>query len=152
MDISGVWVLFDCPMDLSSVTIFSPRPLDSNAPVNDDNISCSCQKFVDVDSHEEKRGNGLIYAEPRYRTVKNLLSWNISFIDVVLISSPMGMLGLPYLTRNKDFSAKVDEVMLYVIHFHHFCLPIRWYAYDRPFGTIWWFRCMQLRLPLELGN
>lgn len=130
MDISGVWVLFDYPMDLSSITIFTPCHVDSYATANDGNISCSYQKIVDVESNEEKRGNGLIYAEPRYRTVKNLLSWNISFIDVVLISSPVGMLGLPFLTRNEEFSAKVDEVMLYVIHFNHFCLPAKWYAYD----------------------
>ncbi|KAH6767965.1 hypothetical protein C2S51_013301 [Perilla frutescens var. frutescens] len=107
MDISGFRVLFDCPMDLSSLTIFSPVPVDSNTIVNGYNFSCSCQKYVGLDSNEEKWGNGLIYAEPRYRTVKNLLLWNVSFIDVVLISSPMGMLGLPFLTRNKDFSAKV---------------------------------------------
>lgn len=107
MDISGVRVLFDCPMDLSSVTIFTPCHVDSHTAVHDNNISCAYQKFAGVESNEENRGNGLIYAEPRYRTVKNLLSWNISFIDVVLISSPMGMLGLPFLTRNKEFSAKV---------------------------------------------
>ncbi|KAH6786448.1 hypothetical protein C2S52_006000 [Perilla frutescens var. hirtella] len=107
MDISGFRVLFDCPMDLSSLTIFSPVPVDSNTIVNGYNFSCSCQNYVGLDTNKEKGGNGLIYAEPRYRTVKNLLLWNVSFIDVVLISSPMGMLGLPFLTRNKDFSAKV---------------------------------------------
>lgn len=97
-------------MDLASLTIFSPLPVDSNA-INNDKVLFSSQKFVGVESNEEKRRNGLIYAEPRYVTVKNLLSWNVSFVDVVLISSPMGMLGLPFLTRNKDFSAKVPEVM-----------------------------------------
>ena len=82
-------------MDLSSLTIFSPLPVDSH----------------DINIDEEKRGNGLIYAEPRYRTVTKLLSWNISFIDVVLITSPIGMLGLPFLTRKKGFTAKVNEVM-----------------------------------------
>ncbi|XP_057780582.1 uncharacterized protein LOC130999093 isoform X2 [Salvia miltiorrhiza] len=106
LDISGVWVLFDCPLDLSSLTVFSPLPVNSH-DINNDKFSFSSQKFVGVESNEEKRGNSLIYAEPRYRTVKNLLSWNISFIDVVLISSPMGMLGLPFLTRNTGFSAKV---------------------------------------------
>ncbi|XP_047974016.1 integrator complex subunit 9 [Salvia hispanica] len=91
LDISGVSVLIDCPMDLSSLTIFSPLPVDSH----------------DINIDEEKRGNGLIYAEPRYRTVTKLLSWNISFIDVVLITSPIGMLGLPFLTRKKGFTAKV---------------------------------------------
>lgn len=107
MDISGFRVLFDCPMDLSSLTIFSPVPVDSNAIVNDGKLSCSCQKFVSLESNDEKRGHGLIYGEPHYKTVKNLLLWNAAFVDVVLICSPMGMLGLPFLTRNEDFKAKV---------------------------------------------
>ncbi|XP_042034676.1 integrator complex subunit 9-like [Salvia splendens] len=101
LDISGVSVLVDCPMDLSSLTIFSPLPVDSH-DINIDNIS-----FSSADSNEENRGNGLVYAEPRYRTVTKLHSWNISFIDVVLITSPIGMLGLPFLTRKKGFTAKV---------------------------------------------
>nr|XP_028960961.1 integrator complex subunit 9 isoform X2 [Malus domestica] len=49
----------------------------------------------------------LICAVPWYKTVKNLHLWNASFIDAVLISSPMGMLGLPFITRMKGFSAKI---------------------------------------------
>lgn len=52
----------------------------------------------------------LIHAEPCYRTVTNLNLWDVSSIDLVLISSPMGMLGLPFLTRNENFSAKVNTV------------------------------------------
>lgn len=51
--------------------------------------------------------NDLVCAEPWYKTVKSLHLWDASFIDVILISSPMGMLGLPFLTRTKDFSAKI---------------------------------------------
>lgn len=54
--------------------------------------------------------NSLIRAEPRYKMIKNLLLWDASFIDMVLITSPMGMLGLPYLTRNRYFSAKVPNL------------------------------------------
>ncbi|XP_058225950.1 uncharacterized protein LOC131334745 isoform X3 [Rhododendron vialii] len=49
----------------------------------------------------------LICSEPCYKTVTNLHLWDLSFIDVVLISTPMGMLGLPFLTRTKGFSAKI---------------------------------------------
>ncbi|KAK7273538.1 hypothetical protein RIF29_14593 [Crotalaria pallida] len=49
----------------------------------------------------------LIFAEPWYKTVKSLHLWNASFIDVILISSPMGILGLPFITRMKGFSAKI---------------------------------------------
>lgn len=53
----------------------------------------------------------LVFVEPWYKTVNKLHLWNASLIDVILISSPMGIMGLPYLTRQKGFSAKV--VFLY---------------------------------------
>ncbi|KAL3654735.1 hypothetical protein CASFOL_001470 [Castilleja foliolosa] len=105
LDICGFRVLFDCPMDLSSLSVFSPVPMYSNATA----------EYADPKSNEGKRSkiektlnaDSLICAEPRYKTIKNLLLLDVSFIDIVLISSPMGMLALPYLTRNVDFSAKV---------------------------------------------
>ncbi|GAB4827838.1 hypothetical protein Ancab_034723 [Ancistrocladus abbreviatus] len=51
--------------------------------------------------------SSLVYSVPWYKSVNSLYLWNVSFINVVLISSPMGMLGLPFLTRNKGFSAKI---------------------------------------------
>ncbi|KAA8519166.1 hypothetical protein F0562_013422 [Nyssa sinensis] len=75
----------------------------------------SVHKSLDSESVDRKRqkiekplsAKNLINAEPFYKTVQNLHLWNVSFIDIVLISSPMGMLGLPFLTRAKGFSAKV---------------------------------------------
>ncbi|CAA0809361.1 Unknown protein [Striga hermonthica] len=115
VDIFGFRVLFDCPMDLSSLTVFSPVLWHTSTIDNEDHFPCSCENNVGSSSTEGERlkidksldATSLIHALPRYRMVKNLLLWDISFIDVVLISSPMGMLGLPYLTRNRDFSAKV---------------------------------------------
>ncbi|CAH9077262.1 unnamed protein product [Cuscuta epithymum] len=86
LNVCGFQVLFDCPLDLSSLSIFSPLPTDP--PFLSD-------------------GTSLIHAEPWYKTVERLNLINKSFIDVVLITSPMGLLGLPYLTREKDFSAKI---------------------------------------------
>ncbi|KAL7135421.1 hypothetical protein ABFS83_11G094600 [Erythranthe nasuta] len=99
LDISGFRILLDCPIDLSSLLVFSPVPIDPNPIISNGKNSRKIDKPLDASS--------LICAQPRYRTVKNLLLWDVSFIDVVLISSPMGMMGLPFLTRNKDFSAKV---------------------------------------------
>lgn len=101
LDVCGFRVLFDCPVDLSSLAVFSPVPIDYVA--NDENL-CYSRK-------EDLGASSLICAEPRYRTVRNLLLWNVSFIDLVLISSPVGMLGLPFLTQNRDFSAKVIEII-----------------------------------------
>ncbi|KAM5551892.1 integrator complex subunit 9 [Rosa sericea] len=118
LDICGFRILLDCPLDLSAHTIFSPIPSASKASsVDKPNPKCS-NRSGPLDLEEplvRKRqkverpldADDLIYAEPWYKTVRNLHLWNTSFIDVVLISSPMGMLGLPFLTRIKGFSAKI---------------------------------------------
>ncbi|XP_073288491.1 uncharacterized protein [Primulina huaijiensis] len=115
LDICGFRVLFDCPIDFSSLAIFSPLPLDSASTIKDEKFICSCVSYADMESNETETprtvkpldANSLIQAEPYYKFVKDLLLWDISFVDVVLISSPMGMMGLPFLTRNRQFSAKV---------------------------------------------
>ncbi|KAK6228693.1 hypothetical protein SCA6_001033 [Theobroma cacao] len=104
LNVSGFRILLDCPLDLSSLAFFSPVP-----------VAHEAHKSLDTDSVIRKKqkmekaldANDLVHAEPWYKTVKSLHLWDASFIDVVLISSPMGMLGLPYLTRTKDFSAKI---------------------------------------------
>lgn len=118
LDICGFRILLDCPLDLSALSIFSPIPSASKAScVDKENPRCS-NRSCPTDLEEplvQKRqkverpldADDLIFAEPWYKTVRNLHLWNTSFIDVVLISSPMGMLGLPFLTRIKGFSAKV---------------------------------------------
>lgn len=118
LNICGFSILLDCPLDLSALTIFSPIPTSSKSS-SFDKENPSCPNRSDSSDLEEpmvrKRqkvekpldADDLIYAEPWYKTVKNLHLWNVSFIDVVLISSPTGMLGLPFLTRMKGFSAKI---------------------------------------------
>ncbi|XP_022938642.1 uncharacterized protein LOC111444811 isoform X4 [Cucurbita moschata] len=112
-EVCGFRIQFDCPMDFSALPIFSPVPLDfyvisdeelsthpGNGSFNLENVSEEkIEKPLDVGS--------LIKAEPWYKIINNLRLWNPSFTDIVLISSPMGMLGLPFLTREKDFSAKI---------------------------------------------
>lgn len=106
LNVSGFRILLDCPLDLSSLAIFSPVPVTHQA-----------DEYLDTDSVRKKQrtekaldANDLVHAEPWYKTVKKLHLWDASFIDVVLISNPMGMLGLPFLIRAKDFSAKVIRV------------------------------------------
>ncbi|KAL2898305.1 Integrator complex subunit 9-like protein [Bienertia sinuspersici] len=114
IEIGGFRVLVDCPLDLSALLIFSPIPVYSHRKL-EEAFDCSCNVSIDTDSatHKKQRvenpvdDNSLIYGVPWYKTVSSLHLWDISFIDIVLISSPMGMLGLPFLTRNKNFSAKV---------------------------------------------
>ncbi|KAI4323529.1 hypothetical protein L6164_023126 [Bauhinia variegata] len=115
LNFCGVRILLDCPLDLSALTVFSPVPTGYNA-LSEEGISFSpAHDYLGSEDESQKRekiqklpdSKSLIFAEPWYKTVKNLHLWNVSFIDVILISSPMGMLGLPFLTRTKGFSAKI---------------------------------------------
>ncbi|KAG6679845.1 hypothetical protein I3842_13G011400 [Carya illinoinensis] len=115
LNVCGFRILFDCPLDLSALTIFSPVPTGYRAVVDEKDSDCQPYSTLDSDCVTWKRqkigkpldANDLICAVPWYKIVKYLHLWNVSFIDVVLISSPMGMLGLPFLTRIKGFSAKI---------------------------------------------
>ncbi|KAJ7949326.1 Integrator complex subunit 9 [Quillaja saponaria] len=107
LNFCGFRILFDCPVDLSALTIFSPVPTGFDSFPDEE--SCDFEFVTEKRQKVEKPlgANSLIRAEPWYKTVKSLHLWNISQIDVILISSPMGMLGLPFLTRMKGFSSKV---------------------------------------------
>ncbi|KAJ8554149.1 hypothetical protein K7X08_024827 [Anisodus acutangulus] len=82
----------------SALAVFSPLPI-AISSLLDEETSSQSSEFLDSKS--------LIQAEPWYKTVTSLQLWSIYSIDLVLISSPMGMLGLPFLTRSKDFRAKI---------------------------------------------
>ncbi|KAK7359329.1 hypothetical protein VNO77_01284 [Canavalia gladiata] len=115
LNFCGIRILLDCPLDLSALMAFSPVP----AALDFSPFEESCKTEAD-DFHDSRVGSGkrqkienhldaksLLFVEPWYKTINNLHLWNASFIDVVLISSPMGILGLPFLTRMKGFSAKI---------------------------------------------
>lgn len=116
LNICGFQLLFDCPLDLSALSVFSPLPITLSGIPDEYTSACSCETTLDLEHGSRKEkiekpldASSLIHAEPWYKTVKSLKLWNISFIDIVLISSPMGILGLPFLTRSKEFSAKVNK-------------------------------------------
>lgn len=115
VNICGFRILLDCPVDLSALTIFSPVPTCFDSPADKGTSDCPIYTSLDTEAVSQKRekienpldASNLIQAEPWFKTVKSLHLWDVSFIDIVLISSPMGMLGLPFLTKNKGFSAKI---------------------------------------------
>lgn len=115
LNFCGIRILLDCPLDLSALTAFSPIPTARDCLPFEETNSTEASGFLDSRAGSGKRqktekhldAKSLLFAEPWYKTVNNLHLWNASFIDVVLISSPMGILGLPFLTRMKDFSAKI---------------------------------------------
>ncbi|CAL5201485.1 unnamed protein product [Lathyrus oleraceus] len=82
---------------------FSPVPTSLDASsFEESNNNEKRQKIEDL-----LEAKSLFFAEPWYKTVNSLHLWNASLIDVILISSPMGIMGLPFLTRKKGFSAKI---------------------------------------------
>ncbi|URE05802.1 Beta-Casp domain, partial [Musa troglodytarum] len=87
LQLCGFRLLLECPIDLSSLAVFSPIPAAGAA-----NLDAS---------------SGLLRALPWYKTVPGLHLWDPSLIDAVLVSSPAGMLGLPFLTRNAKFCGKI---------------------------------------------
>lgn len=119
MNFCGLRILLDCPLDLSALTVFSPVPSEFKALPGQERGKSQDLGSVGSEDGSHKRqkkekpldASNLIFAEPWYKSVTNLHLWNFSSIDVVLISRPMGMLGLPFLTRMKDFSAKVTTLM-----------------------------------------
>ncbi|XP_022134134.1 integrator complex subunit 9 homolog isoform X2 [Momordica charantia] len=113
LNVCGFRIQFDCPMDFSALPIFSPVPSDFDA-VSDEELSghpshssLNSENVSEKEIEKPLDASSLIKAEPWYKIVKNLHMWNPSFTDIILISSPMGMLGLPFLTRQKGFSAKI---------------------------------------------
>uniref|UniRef100_A0A1J3F0D0 Integrator complex subunit 9 n=1 Tax=Noccaea caerulescens TaxID=107243 RepID=A0A1J3F0D0_NOCCA len=107
LNLSGFRILIDCPLDLSAITIFAPLPYDvgfeaSEYPSDAQNPIQKMQKLA-----RQMTPDDLVCAEPWYKTVKALHLWEVSLIDLVLISNPMGLLGLPFLTQNPRFCAKI---------------------------------------------
>lgn len=153
LNVCGFRILLDCPLDLSALTIFSPISSTSKvSSLDEEDPKCSNRSDpLDLEeplARKRKKverpldANDLIYAEPWYKTVKNLHLWNTSFIDVVLISSPMGMLGLPFLTRIKGFSAKVwcnvikHSVILFLWCLSELVLNFK-FSFFQGFGSDW---------------
>lgn len=108
INIYGFCLLFDCPLNLSRLSIFSPVGVDEEefkvSWCNDfRNSECSDKKRQKVDKSLD--ASDLIYSEPYYKTVNDLHLWNAMFIDIVMISSYIiwGCLVCRFLLRKKDF-------------------------------------------------
>lgn len=115
LNFCGLRILLDCPLDLSALTVFSPVPTGFIALPCKESSNSQAFASLGLEDGSHKRlkmekpldANDLIFAEPWYKSVKDLHLWNWCSIDVILISRPMGILGLPFLTRMKGFSAKI---------------------------------------------
>ena len=107
LNLSGFRILIDCPLDLLAITIFSPVPCDVGFEAYGQNDQNPIQKKQKLE--RQMTPDDLVSAEPWYKTVKTLHLWEVSLIDIVLISNPMGLLGLPFLTQHPRFCAKVKR-------------------------------------------
>ncbi|KAL0744182.1 hypothetical protein Bca4012_085695 [Brassica carinata] len=109
LNLSGFRILIDCPLDLLAITIFSPVPCDvgteASAYPSEEDAQNPIQKKQKLE--RQMTPGDLVCAEPWYKTVKTLHLWEVSLIDIVLISNPTGLLGLPFLTQNPRFCAKI---------------------------------------------
>ncbi|WZY96139.1 hypothetical protein YC2023_068468 [Brassica napus] len=105
LNLSGFRILIDCPLDLLALTIFSPLPCDVGIEAYGQNDQNPIQKKQKLE--RQMTPDDLVCAEPWYKTVKALHLWEASLIDIVLISNPMGLLGLPFLTQHPRFCAKI---------------------------------------------
>uniref|UniRef100_A0A0D3CM10 Beta-Casp domain-containing protein n=1 Tax=Brassica oleracea var. oleracea TaxID=109376 RepID=A0A0D3CM10_BRAOL len=105
LNLSGFRILIDCPLDLLAITIFSPVPCDVGFEAYGQNDQNPIQKKQKLE--RQMTPDDLVSAEPWYKTVKTLHLWEVSLIDIVLISNPMGLLGLPFLTQHPRFCAKI---------------------------------------------
>lgn len=133
LDVSGFRILLDCPLDLSALTIFYPVSPSSKMEEGEQTYDFAVNNCLDM-RKRQKILKSLICAQPWYKTPNNLHLWDPSSIDLVLISSTMGMLALPFLTQTKGFSAKIyateattrlgqlmmEDLVLMHNEFHHF--------------------------------
>uniref|UniRef100_A0A453G8J0 Beta-Casp domain-containing protein n=1 Tax=Aegilops tauschii subsp. strangulata TaxID=200361 RepID=A0A453G8J0_AEGTS len=82
LEVEGVRLLLDCPVDLSALAAFAPVPLGAD-----------CGDAGD-----------LIRAVPYYWSPAAAAAAKAGGVDAVLVSSATGMLGLPFLTRLPSFA------------------------------------------------
>ncbi|KAJ3708641.1 hypothetical protein LUZ61_012346 [Rhynchospora tenuis] len=142
----GFTLLLECPIDLSALAVFSPISRTHSS-------SSSSPPCSDDDS--------LIRAVPWYKTVASLHLWDPSSFDAVLISSPCGLLGLPFLTRKPGFSSstkiyateatvRFGHLMMKELAFIH--TEYEWYyGPDKKPGLPDWMNWTNLeRLQMEL--
>uniref|UniRef100_A0A0D9VRT0 26S proteasome non-ATPase regulatory subunit 4 homolog n=1 Tax=Leersia perrieri TaxID=77586 RepID=A0A0D9VRT0_9ORYZ len=81
LEMEGLRILLDCPVDLSALAAFSPVPLGVSSGDAED----------------------LIRAVPYYRSPTAVAAAEAGGVDAVLVSSATGLLGLPFLTRLPGF-------------------------------------------------
>uniref|UniRef100_A0ACD5XC49 Uncharacterized protein n=1 Tax=Avena sativa TaxID=4498 RepID=A0ACD5XC49_AVESA len=82
LELEGLRLLLDCPIDLSALSAFAPVPLGADSGDAGD----------------------LIRAVPYYWSPAAVAATRAGGVDAVLVSSAMGMLGLPFLTRLSSFA------------------------------------------------
>ena len=82
LELEGLRLLLDCPVDLSALAAFAPVPLGADSGDAED----------------------LIRAVPYYWSPAVAAAAKTGGVDAVLVSSATGMLGLPFLTRLPSFA------------------------------------------------
>ncbi|XP_015691289.1 integrator complex subunit 9 isoform X2 [Oryza brachyantha] len=147
LELEGLRILLDCPIDLSALTAFSPVPRGAS--------------YCDA--------GDLIRAVPYYRSPAVVAAAKAGGVDAVLVSSATGLLGLPFLTRLPSFAstkvyvtevaAKMGRLMMTeLVEMHREF--VRCYGPDRDQSPVWmeWERLKKFQSVLqkimteEVGN
>jgi len=107
--LGDVTILLDCPLDLRALSVFVPQyrtvtfpiqtPLDAERPAG--SAAAASGDVLVVLNGRHRIFGPLQLCPPRL----DLL--DVAAIDVVLISNPTGILGLPYLVRRPGFRARI---------------------------------------------
>uniref|UniRef100_A0A0E0NSA5 Beta-Casp domain-containing protein n=1 Tax=Oryza rufipogon TaxID=4529 RepID=A0A0E0NSA5_ORYRU len=126
LEVEGLRILLDCPIDLSALTAFSAVPLGASSSSGD--------------------AEDLIRGVPYYRSPTAVAAAKAGHIDAVLVSSATGLLGLPFLTRLPGFAntkvyvtevaARMGSLMMReLVEMHREF--VRCYGPDRDQSPVW---------------
>lgn len=126
LEVEGLRILLDCPIDLSALTAFSAVPLGASSSSGD--------------------AEDLIRGVPYYRSPTAVAAAKAGRIDAVLVSSATGLLGLPFLTRLPGFAntkvyvtevaARMGSLMMReLVEMHREF--VRCYGPDRDQSPVW---------------
>ncbi|CAM6041437.1 unnamed protein product [Sphagnum compactum] len=106
LEICQTRVLLECPLDLSVLAIFLPSFQSVQDGGKQKRKSHTDVMSASLSFLKENSGQVLIEGEPWYKTAELGLV-EVALLDAVVVSNPLGLLGLPFLTKNPDFSAKI---------------------------------------------
>ncbi|KAL3729052.1 hypothetical protein ACJRO7_033623 [Eucalyptus globulus] len=88
LSVCGFRILIDCPLDLSALAVFAPKPPGFSI---DESDGCESGNEERENTEKPMTAKALIRSKPWYKPVANLHLWNPSFINGELESRPSAL-------------------------------------------------------------